>query len=159
VDSAPTLRLGPRALDVSLRPYDAKDEDAAIALWLRSWQAAYPQIDFARRLDWWRERWRSELVPHAAVIVAEQDGAISGFVTIDAAGYLDQLVVAPEQWGTGLAEELVDEAKRRSPREVTLKVNADNFRAIKFYRRNGFAVTSEEVNSSGRPVLNMRWRP
>ena len=32
MDSAPTLRLGPRALDVSLRPYDARDEDAAIAL-------------------------------------------------------------------------------------------------------------------------------
>jgi putative acetyltransferase len=143
----------------SLRPYSDADEDAAIALWLRTWQLAYPAIDFAKRVDWWRERWRGELVPHAAIVVAEQDGAIAGFVTIDAAGYLDQLVVGPEQWGAGLAAALVEEAKRRAPHEVTLKVNADNDRAIKFYRRNGFAVTGEEVNSSGRPVLNMRWRP
>jgi putative acetyltransferase len=41
---------------VSLRPYDPRDEDAAVALWLRTWQAAYPAIDFAARLGWWRER-------------------------------------------------------------------------------------------------------
>ncbi|OPF91784.1 Peptidyl-lysine N-acetyltransferase YjaB [Rhodopseudomonas palustris] len=143
----------------TLRPYTEADEDPAIALWLRTWQLAYPAIDFTKRVDWWRERWRTELVPQAAIIVAEQDSALIGFVTIDAVGYLDQLVVEPEHWGWGVAEALVDEAKQRSPTEVTLKVNADNYRAIKFYRRNGFAVTSEELNSSGRPVLNMLWRP
>ncbi len=142
-----------------LRPYTEADETPAIALWLRTWQLAYPAIDFTKRVDWWRERWRTELVPQAAIIVAEQGTALIGFVTIDAAGYLDQLVVEPEHWGWGVAEALVDEAKCRSPTEVTLKVNADNYRAIKFYRRNGFAVTSEELNSSGRPVLNMLWRP
>ncbi|RED31941.1 putative acetyltransferase [Rhodopseudomonas thermotolerans] len=143
----------------TLRPYTEADEAPAIALWLRTWQLAYPAIDFTKRVEWWRERWRTELVPQAAIIVAAQDRALIGFVTIDAAGYLDQLVVEPEHWGWGVAEALVDEAKRRSPAEVTLKVNADNYRAIKFYRRNGFAVTGEELNSSGRPVLNMLWRP
>ena len=57
---------------VRLRRYNARDEDAAIALWLRTWQAAYPQIDFAARLDWWRERWRKELVPIAEIVVAER---------------------------------------------------------------------------------------
>ncbi len=32
-----------------LRPYRAEDEDAAIALWLETWQQAYPSIDFAAR--------------------------------------------------------------------------------------------------------------
>lgn len=143
----------------TLRLYDASDEDVAIALWHDTWQLAYPAIDFTKRLDWWRERWRSELVPRAAIIVAEQDGGLAGFVTIDSSGYLDQLVVAPSQWGSGLAAALVDEAKRRSPQGVTLKVNADNFRAIAFYRRNGFVETGEEVNASGRPVLNLAWTP
>jgi putative acetyltransferase len=142
-----------------LRRYRADDEDAAIALWQTTWQLAYPAIDFTKRLDWWRERWRNELVPQADVIVAERDGALIGFVTIDKAGYLDQLVVAPAQWGSGLAAALVDEAKRLSPIGVTLKVNADNFRAIRFYQRNGFVETGQEVNSSGRPVLNLAWTP
>ena len=141
-----------------LRPYRTEDEDAAIALWRRTWQEAYPSIDFAARVKWWRERWRNELVPNAAIIVAEQAGALIGFVTIDASGYLDQLVVAPGHWGSELADGLVDEAKRLSPGGITLLVNTDNARAIRFYERNGFAQAGEDVNpTSGRPVLKMEW--
>ena len=143
-----------------LRPYRADDEDAAIALWQQTWQLAYPSIDFAARVAWWRERWRSELVPNAAIIVAEQSEALVGFVTIDASSYLDQLVVSPDHWGSELANALVDEAKRFSPERITLQVNKDNARAIRFYERNGFAHAGEDVNpTSGRPVLKMTWRP
>jgi putative acetyltransferase len=144
---------------VELRRYRTSDEDAAIALWLETWRKAYPSIDFDARVDWWRERWRTELVPVAQIVVAEQDGALIGFVTIDDTGYLDQLVVSPAQWGTNVSKALVDEAKRRSPGGVTLKVNADNLRAIRFYERNGFAKTGEEVNSSERAVWLMAWTP
>jgi putative acetyltransferase len=141
-----------------LRPYRAEDEDAAIALWQETWQQAYPEIDFAARVSWWRERWRGELVPNAAIVVAEQADALIGFVTIDAKGYLDQLVVSPEHWGSNLATALVDEAKRRSPDGITLLVNKDNARAIRFYERNGFAHAGEDVNpTSGLPVLKMTW--
>jgi putative acetyltransferase len=143
-----------------LRPYRAEDEDALIALWQRTWQQAYPSIDFSARLNCWRERWRSELVPKAAIVVAEQNGAPAGFVTIDASGYLDQLVVAPDHWGSQLATTLVNEAKRRSPDRITLLVNKDNARAIRFYERNGFVHAGEDVNpTSGRPVRKMEWKP
>jgi putative acetyltransferase len=141
-----------------LRRYRAEDEDAAIALWQQTWQQTYPGIDFAARVTWWRERWRDELVPNAAIIVAERAGALAGFVTIDGSGYLDQLVVAPAHWGSQLADTLVDEAKRLSPDRISLLVNTDNARAIRFYRRNGFAFAGEDVNpTSGRPVLRMQW--
>jgi putative acetyltransferase len=144
----------------TLRLYRADDEDAAIALWLKTWQQAYPSIDFSARLPWWRERWRNELVPNAAIIVAEEAGELVGFVTIDAKGYLDQLVVAPDRWGSTFARLLVDEAKRLSPDRITLLVNADNMRAIRFYERNGFVHAGEDVNpTSGRPVARMEWKP
>ena len=143
----------------TLRPYRAEDEDAAIALWLTTWQHAYPRIDFAARLSWWRERWRNELVPNAAIIVAEQHDRLQGFVTIDQQGYLDQLVVAPDHWGSELATMLVNEAKRLSPESITLLVNTDNARAIRFYERNGFVHKGEDVNPvSGRPVKKMEWK-
>src|SRR3984957_3437145 len=91
-----------------LRPYRDGDEDAAIALWLEAWRQAYPEIDFGARVIWWRERWRKDLVPHAAIIVAEQSGKLIGFVTIDLKGYLDQLVVSPAHWGSHLGNTLVD---------------------------------------------------
>jgi putative acetyltransferase len=142
-----------------LRPYHADDEDASIALWQETWQQAYPSIDFAARVAWWRERWRNELVPNADIIVAEQANVLIGFVTIDAKGYLDQLVVSPDHWGSDLANALVDEAKRLSPGGVTLLVNKDNARAIRYYERNGFAQAGEDVNpTSGRAVLKMVWK-
>jgi putative acetyltransferase len=141
-----------------LRPYRDSDEAASIALWLETWRQAYPSINFDARVDWWRTRWRDELVPVAQIVVAEQDDAMVGFVTIDGAGYLDQLVVSPAQWGSDVARMLVDDAKRLSPSGVTLKVNADNVRAIKFYARNGFVKTGEEMNTSGRAVDLMAWK-
>jgi putative acetyltransferase len=142
-----------------LRPYRAEDEDAVIELWRATWQQAYPSIDFSARVAWWRERWRNELVANASIVVAEQADALVGFVTIDGTGYLDQLVVGRDHWGSPLATSLVNEAKRLSPNGVTLLVNKDNTRAIRFYARNGFVQAGEDVNpTSGRAVLKMRWK-
>jgi putative acetyltransferase len=143
-----------------LRAYTPADEDAAIALWQRAWQQAYPQIDFGARLDWWRERWRGELVPACTITVAMAGEAMAGFVTVEPrTSYLDQLVVAPEAWGSGAAAALVDAAKRTSPSGLDLHVNRDNARAIRFYEKHGFAVSGEETNPrSGAPVYRMSWR-
>jgi putative acetyltransferase len=145
----------------TLRPYTAADEDAAIELWRRTWQLAYPQIDFNTRVDWWRQRWRDELVPVATITVAEAQGQMAGFVTVDPASFdLDQIVVAPEAWGIGLASALIAEAKRISPRGLDLHVNIDNARAIRFYEKHGFAISGEAFNwRSGAPVHKMSWRP
>jgi putative acetyltransferase len=146
---------------LKLRNYAADDEDAAIELWRRTWQQAYPRIDFAERVAWWRERWRNELVPQAKIVVAEMDGVMEGFVTVDPKnGYLDQIVVAPEFWGSNIAVMLLDAGKRISPALLELLVNKDNERAIAFYEKNGFVYVGEDVNPvSGRPVNRMRWRP
>ena len=144
----------------ALRGYQPRDENAAVALWLTTWQAAYPAIDFAARLTWWRERWRNELVPAAQIVIAEADGAMIGFVTVDPATlYLDQIVVAPEFWNCGVGAALVAEAKRLSPNGLDLDVNTDNARAIRFYQRCGFAISGADKNPlSGKAVHRMRWR-
>jgi putative acetyltransferase len=146
---------------ISLRAYQADDEDASVALWLRTWQAAYPALDFTERLDWWRERWRKELLPAAEVVIAEAEAGMIGFVTIDTdTRYLDQLVVAPECWGAGVGFDLINEAKRLSPSGVDLDVNVDNARALAFYRKCGFAITGDGKNPiTGRPIHRMSWRP
>ena len=147
-----------------LRPYAAADEAAAIELWRRSWQAAYPRLDFSARLTWWRERWRSELVPVATITIAERagdSGEILGFVTVDrSTGYLDQIVVAPEEWGSPLAAALVEDAKQSAPDGLDLLVNQDNARAVRFYEKQGFVVAGADVNPiSGAPLHRMSWRP
>lgn len=144
-----------------LRRYNLADEDAAVALWQRTWQSAYPEIDFATRVGWWRERWRKELVAATEIVVAEMGGAIVGFVTVDPRTfYLDQIVVAPEQWRGGVGAALLAEAKRISPAGLDLDVNIDNAPAIAFYVKHGFDTSGTGVNPlSGRPTQRMTWRP
>ncbi len=49
--------------------------------------------------------------PHE-IVIAESDGAMIGFVTVDPHTlYLDQIVVAPEHWGSGVGAALIAEAK------------------------------------------------
>ena len=144
----------------TLRPYTPADEEAAIELWRRTWQQHYPHLDFTKRLAWWRERWHNELVPVARIVMAEFGGTLVGFVTVDPKSmYLDQIVVAPEYWGSDIALNLLDEAKRISPQGLDLLVNKDNARAIRFYEKHGFVYAGEDKNPvSGIAVNRMTWR-
>jgi putative acetyltransferase len=143
-----------------LRPYRKDDLEAALALWRRAWDVAMPEIDFRTRFDGWRERWVDELVPGNSIVVAEIDG-FAGFVVIDPeSGYLDQIVVRPEDWGGGVAKALLDEAKRLAAAGIALDVNQSNARAIRFYERERFVRSGEGVNPlSGKPTFRYAWRP
>ena len=145
---------------VRLRPYNnLADEQVVLDLWLRTWKFAYPRINFDKRLKWFRWYWKVKLVPNARITIADEAGVIVGFFTIDATGYLDQIVVALERWGRGVSEMLLAEAKRLSPSRLELRVNADNIRALSFYRKHGFAHIRNEINSEGALINVMCWQP
>ncbi len=148
---------------VKLRPYRNDEQDAAFALWQRAWQLAYPQIDFAKRVDWFREHW-SNLLLDCKVIVAEysdDDQRLAGFVVVSPrTGYLDQIVVAPEAQRLGVGKALIGAAKQIGSAGLYLHVNKDNTRALAFYQTSGFTIAGEDVNRrSGAPVYMMTWRP
>jgi len=94
-------------------------------------------------------------------VVAQSECAIVGFVTVEPRSlYLDQLVVAPEHWGSGVGGALLDRAKRLSPSGLDLDVNTDNARALRFYQKHGFSIGGTGVNPiSGNAVHRMSWRP
>jgi len=147
--------------ELVLRDYRDGDCEIAIELWRRAWAAAFPEIDFTARLPWWRERWTRELVPNNAIRVAQLGDALVGFVVINPrSGYLDQLVVAPEDWGSGVADALMNDAKRLAPGGIVLHVNTENARAIRFYERAGFVRDGAGTNPfSGRPTWRYTWKP
>ena len=145
----------------TLRNYRDNDFDATVALWREAWEAAMPEIDFAARLPWWRKRWVEEIVPGNRIAVAEVEGRVVGCVVIDPrSAYLDQIVVEPAFWGSGIADALLDDAKRTCPTGILLYVNQDNARAIRFYERAGFVREKAGTNPlSGHPTWQYQWRP
>ncbi len=130
-------------------------------LWVASWRKTLPEIDFEARRGWLVEHLDAARAKGAVIRVAVvMTGDVVGFVMIDpATGYLDQIAVHPDQWGAGIAEALIDEARRLSPEKVVLDVNADNPRAVAFYARQGFREIGRGVNPrSGLPTLKLEWR-
>ena len=144
----------------SLGAYRPQDFAAIADLWVAAWKTTEFAIDFEARRDW-LDHHLASLARAGVRIRIARDGAGKpiGFVSIDpASGYLDQLCVAPEAFGTGVARALVREAMRLSPGLVELDVNEANARAVRFYRREGFrAVTKGLSAASGLPTIRMRW--
>lgn len=147
--------------DFYLRPYVEHDLEPALKLWLKAWQAAYPDIDFVQRMPWWRARWENEILPVNDVVAAlDRQNNLIGVVTITpATGYLDQIYVDPDWQGKDVAQALLNYAKARCPGGVSLHVNQSNARAVSFYRREGFEMTGESINPlSGLATYKMLWR-
>jgi putative acetyltransferase len=137
---------------VTVRPLAPADLAETLDMWVAAWQAAYPAIDFAARRDWLAQR-----IAGSDACVAVANERIVGLLVFDPP-YLDQLVVAPGHQGRGIAFRLLTRALSAS-QTVTLHVNQDNARAIRFYRKHGFVVMREDVNpNSGAPTYEMVWQ-
>lgn len=142
-------------------PFAAEHLAALLDLWVASWAKTMPEIDFEARRPWLVEHLGRLAADGVAIRVACGPAGPAGFITVDPGnGHLDQLCVAPDAWGTGVAEALIADARRIAPAGLHLSVNADNPRAVAFYRRQGFAETGVGANPrSGLPIVFMAWQP
>ncbi len=146
----------------TLRDFEDHDLPALADLWVAAWRASGFDIEFETRRAWLVQRVAAHRADGGAIVVGlDDDGRLAGFVTLDReSGYLDQLCVAPEASGSGLAKALLDHAKRLACGAVELDVNEANERACRFYRREGFIAITEGASAlSGLPTLRLRWSP
>lgn len=141
-----------------LRAFGWDQMPAISDLWVESWQEAMPEIDFEARRGWLCHRIGTLVESGARVETAvDSGGRLLGFVTVDPrTGYVDQLVVHPDHWGRGIARRLVELAASHAAQGLSLDVNEENERAVRFYEAAGFTVVSHGTNpTSGRPTLHM----
>jgi putative acetyltransferase len=144
-----------------LRPYADADWPALRALWIESWTVTRPEIDFSARAPWLAELFKTSRADGAQIVVAEDEKGLLGFVLFNRAKkWLEQIAVSPRAFSSGAAQALIGEAKIACPDGFGLDVNADNKRALAFYRGEGFFRTGEGKNPlSGLPVIALRWAP
>lgn len=140
-----------------------RDRTALLDFWIAGWRATLPDIDFDAQRGWLSDH-LDALVAEGAWLLLTRAGdgdAPVAFLTVHlASGVVDQLAVAPDHAGRGLARALIAEAKRLSPAGLRLRVNKANGRAYDLYRHVGFVVTGEDVSArSGLPVWTMAWTP
>lgn len=148
------------AIETNLRQREDRDWPAMLDLWVASWRATYPEIDFDARRDWLLKHVCALEGAGAVTLCLFADNAIAGFVVINPqTGWLDQICVGPAHFGNGLGDALLAAARAAAPNQIRLDVNADNDRAIRFYERLGFEQTGRGANTlSGRETIVMEWR-
>ena len=87
--------------------------------------------------------------------VYEHEGKVVGVVS-SSEDCIEGLFVLPEFWNKGIGTELLNSATDGKD-EIFLQVYADNERALKFYRKNGFEITGNGVcQMTELPYFEMR---
>jgi GNAT superfamily N-acetyltransferase len=165
---------------IEIRAMALDDVDAAAAVRVAGWQAAYAGIIPQSRLDAMnaeedaarRRQWFTAAGNWVENLVAAEDGTVTGWAAVGPRSggpgggtttELHALYVRPDRIGTGTGRLLMEAARRRAAergfRRMELWVLADNVRARAFYARAGFAPDGAErfEEYDGVPVKDLRY--
>ena len=155
-----------------IRPATADDAEELVHANEAAWNAgmahvADKKLDKLAPFDGRVARFREGIAavpPGMRLWVAERDGWIVGHATVvvdDAGGELSALYVVPEEWGSGVAAALHDQAlasmRELGATEATLWVVEGNTRARRFYEREGWSADGE-TKSSMFEIREVRYR-
>lgn len=146
---------------ITLRSYCSEDLDEVAHLWYSTWHQTFPSLKHPEPFDAWRTRFRDDIAKHETIWVAEQDRKIVGFLSIrERDGYIDQIFVDTQFHRQGIGTALLNKAKQRSPRGLSLDTLQQNREARAFYEHHGFHAIHSGINTrNGQPNVTYQWKP
>ncbi|WP_263729227.1 GNAT family N-acetyltransferase [Cellulomonas sp. SG140] len=166
--------------EVVVRPADVHDASGIAEVHVRSWQEAYAGIvpdsyladlDPHERAPVWADLLSRGPADDVRTWVAVVGDRIVGFASLGPGRDEDSrradreiysMYLSPEQWGRGVARELMRTviAEAGAGRRLVLWVMADNQRAQHFWRRHGFQPDGIEKyeDVGGAELLEVRYR-
>ncbi|MBY0754994.1 N-acetyltransferase [Clostridium sardiniense] len=101
---------------------------------------------------------RNKYIPISKTYIYKEDNIIKGFISILNNNFIGGLFVANDSQGQGIGRELVDTVKNEL-NSLTLNVFKENVRALKFYKREGFEIVSESIDSATlKEEILMKWK-
>jgi putative acetyltransferase len=152
---------GTQAETLTLAAFVPADMPELVELWVQSWKTAMPGIDFEARRGWFADYLIGLRDDGTDIICAfsPHTGRMLGFVTSHpVTRYMEQLAVAEDMRGQGVAKALLEQAQRIARESLSLHVNTQNTRAVRFYEKHGFKRGAESISPrSGLPLMEMMW--
>lgn len=137
-----------------IRKFENSDTAEVMQLWLNGNLDAHPFIE----KEYWQANFQEveKQLLDAEVFVYEQDDQIKGFIGL-MGNYIAGIFVDRNSRSTGIGQKLLDYVKDRHE-ALLLEVYQKNQRAIDFYRRQGFIISSEQVDEEADEIdLTMTW--
>lgn len=129
-----------------IRESTGTDLDAIVDIWLL---ASFGAHDFIPRAYWEnkKEDMKNIYLPSSETWVYEDDSTseICGFLSLKDT-YLAALFVLPGKQRKGIGCRLMQAAKSMR-KQLRLQVYAENERAVRFYTKQGFRITGDQVDT------------
>ena len=132
-----------------IRKFRDTDLEEVMQIWLESNLQAHSFIEAA----YWEENYETvkEMLPHAELYVcidksAEQTAGFIGLSGRPEGDYIEGIFVRSTARSKGIGKQLLEWVKGRK-KKLTLSVYEKNQRAVRFYRREGFTIRSEQIEA------------
>jgi ribosomal protein S18 acetylase RimI-like enzyme len=138
-----------------IRDFRPEDIDNVMCLWLDTNILSHDFIDSG----YWRANFEAVkiMIPKATVFVYERDGDIRAFIGL-MESFIAGIFVSNDFQSKGIGKLLLDHAKEKHG-ELYLNVYKKNSRAIRFYLREGFIISTEQPDeNTGETELIMKWK-
>ena len=126
-----------------IRKLAHEDLDRVLEIWLAASLQAHGFLP--------KEYWESKLedmrkiyIPSSETCVFDEEGFVKGFISIRKEK-VEALFVDPLFQNRGIGKNLIEYVKQNK-RELSLCVYKKNRNGIRFYKKNGFKITYEEID-------------
>jgi len=138
-----------------IRDFRTTDIDRIMQLWLDTNILAHNFID---RI-YWRDNFGTvkEMMPKATIYVYEQNGETQAFIGL-MENFVAGIFVSSDFQSKGIGKLLLDYSKGKH-NELSLCVYKNNNRALRFYLRECFTISTEQVDeNTGEIEFVMKWK-
>lgn len=138
-----------------IRKFQENDLDELLHIWLQVNLQAHDFID----AEYWQENKAAvrDALPRSELYIFEENGRVLAFIGLDG-DYIAGIFVSSEAQSRGIGGQLLDHVKSVHSR-LSLHVYKKNRPAMRFYLREGFQLSGENVDRDTMEIeCRMNWK-
>ena len=138
-----------------IRSFKSQDLNKVMKLWLDTNIMAHSFIGE----EYWKSNYDAvkSMMPSANIYIYEENNCIQGFIGLMDT-YIAGIFVNQDFQSKGIGKKLLNYAKNKNE-VLSLNVYKENIRAVKFYLREDFDISNEQVDvNTGKSELHMNWK-
>ena len=137
-----------------IRKFEKNDINAVMEIWVNENIRTHNFI----AKEYWKDNYEyvKDILPEADIYVYILDEQVVGFVGVNN-NYVEGIFVDINNQHSGIGTSLLDRIKENKD-NLTLNVYKKNANAIKFYEKNNFIITSENIDKDTNEIeYTMTW--
>lgn len=138
-----------------IRKFEKNDINDVMEIWKNENIKAHQFI----KKEYWENNYNyvKEILPNAEIYVYILEEQVVGFVGVNN-NYIEGIFVDINNQHSGIGTSLLDRIKENKD-NLTLSVYKKNANAIKFYEKNNFRITSENIDKDTNEIeYTMTWK-